>query len=244
MKRIIAIIPAKKNSFRFKNKNLFKFKGKSLVEKTAIDALNSKYLHRVYLSTDSDKIRSQLKKYKNIHLLNKRSKKFSGRQTTMHSVIKHELKKIKIDYDFIMILQPTSPLRETIDIDHACKLMLKKKQNADCLVSTSELPDNYHTKKIMINNGKFIQFIDLKAIFLNNILINDSIKLRDQFKFKHIINENRKLFFRNGAIYIISKKKVGNFLIGGKIINYVMPYSKSLDINTNADIQILNSIYS
>lgn len=242
MKKIIAIIPAKKNSYRVKNKNLIKYKGKSLVEKAAIDALKSKLLHKVFLSSDSDQIRKKLKKYKNIHQFSKRSKKFSGRKTTMHSLVKYELKKIKIDYDYIMILQPTSPLRNSIDIDNACKLILKSKLNPDCLVSSSALPEDYHPKKIMVENEKFVNFFDLNSIFLNNIQIYNSIKSKNHFSYKNNFNVKKKLFFRNGAIYIISKKKVNHYLVGGRILNYEMPFSRSLDVNTDLDVKKMKLI--
>ena len=55
-KKFIAIIPAKKNSFRIPNKNLIKIKGKSLVAKSIEDAKKSKYIKEIFVSTDSQKI--------------------------------------------------------------------------------------------------------------------------------------------------------------------------------------------
>ena len=75
----------------------------------------------------------------------------------MHSVIKYETKKIKDKFDYLVILQPTSPLRSSKDIDESCKL-IKKNKNAHCLVSCSKLPNEFIPKKLMVNNGKFLNF--------------------------------------------------------------------------------------
>ena len=54
--KFIALIPARANSIRIKNKNLIKFKGVSLVERTIITAKKSKYLNNIFLNSDSKKI--------------------------------------------------------------------------------------------------------------------------------------------------------------------------------------------
>ena len=154
----IAIIPAKKNSFRVKNKNLRKFKKKSLLQYTIDQAKKSKLLDKIYVSSDSKKI-LEIAKKNNLSVTGIRSKKFSGRKTSMHSVIKYETKKIKDKFDYLVILQPTSPLRSSKDIDESCKL-IKKNKNAHYLVSCSKLPNEFIPKKLMVNNGKFLNFFD------------------------------------------------------------------------------------
>ena len=240
MKKIIAIIPAKKKSYRIKNKNLLKFKGQTLVEKTAKDALKSKKLYKIYLSSDCERIRKKIKKFKNIEILSKRTSRFSGKNATMHSVVKHELRKIKINYDYIMILQPTSPLRNYQDIDKACDLISKRNLKADSLISCTHLPEEYEPKKIMVQKNSHLEFLDLKAIFLNNLKINKLLINKKKFKFMKNQNTKNLYYFRNGAIFITSKKKISDYIVGGKIINYEMPFSRSLDINNYSDLEKLN----
>ena len=242
MKKIIAIIPAKKKSYRIKNKNLLKFKGQTLVEKTAQDASRSKKLYKIYLSSDCETIRKKIKKFKNIEILSKRTSRFSGKNATMHSVVKHELRKIKINYDYIMILQPTSPLRNYKDIDKACELISKKNLKVDSLVSCTHLPEEYEPKKIMVQKNFHLEFLDLKAIFLNNLKINKLLMNKKKFKFMKKQKNRNLYYFRNGAIFITSKKKILDYIVGGKIINYEMPFSRSLDINSYSDLEKLNLI--
>ena len=229
----VAIIPAKKKSFRIPNKNLTKYKGKTLLENTIIQAKKSKLLDEIYISTDSQKIREISKKY-GVSLLPLRSKKYSGKKASMHSVITHELKKIKKFFRYVVILQPTSPLRTSKDIDDACKLIYKNK-TADSLVSCSELPKEYYPSKIMIKKKFHIDFFDLKAVFLNNLNIKKTIRLGKKFKSINLKNNN-KLLFRNGAIYITKIVKIKEYIIGGKIISFLMPIERSLDINEKKDL--------
>ena len=169
-KKFLAIIPAKKNSFRIPNKNFLKFKGKTLVENTIEIAKKSNFLNYIYLSTDSKKLQLIGKKY-NLGFTGLRPKKYSGKMTTMHSVIKYELSRLRESFDYVVVLQPTSPFRSSEDIDSACKKIINN-PNADSLVSCAKLPENYYPKKIMIKNKNFYEFLDLNAVFLNNIKLS------------------------------------------------------------------------
>ena len=73
-KKIIAIIPARKNSTRLKNKNFKKFNGRPLIQWTVETAVKSKYIDKVLVSSDSIKILNLCSKYKDI-ILSKRKKK-------------------------------------------------------------------------------------------------------------------------------------------------------------------------
>ena len=232
----IAIIPAKEKSTRVPNKNLKLYKGKSLLVHTINQAKKSKYINKIYISTDSKKILNIAINHK-IFNSGLRAKKLSGKYASTHSVIKHEIKKINENFKYVIILQPTSPLRTTSDIDKACRMMIKNKR-ADTLVSCSKVPENFLPIKMMVKEGAFSNFFDFSSIFLNNIKINkiDKKKLLSPPK---KIKQEKNLFARNGAIYIVKKNKINQFIIGGKIIIYQMPISKSLDINTNEDLKKL-----
>lgn len=235
-KKFLAIIPAKKKSFRIPNKNFIKFKGKTLVENTIETAKRSKFLNYIYLSTDSKKIQLLGKKY-NLTSTGLRPKKYSGKLTTMHSVVKYEISRVKENFDYIVVLQPTSPFRSSKDIDNACKKIVNN-TNADCLVSCTKLPENYYPGKIMVKNKKFYEFLDLSAIFLNNIKLSKLMKFKSQnFRKKH--EKKDILYFRNGAIYITKKNRIKDYIIGGKILNYEMPLKNSLDINNKDDLKNL-----
>ena len=151
--------------------------------------------------------------------------------------IAHNMIKIKDNFKYVIILQPTSPLRTTSDIDKACRMMIKNKR-ADTLVSCSKVPENFLPKKMMIKEGTFSSFFDFSSIFLNNIKIN-KIDKKELLSPPKKLKQEKNLFSRNGAIYIVKKSKINQFIIGGKMIIYQMPISRSLDINTNEDLKKL-----
>ena len=93
--KFLAIIPARKNSKTLKNKNIKLFNGKPLIYWTIKEALKSKYLSSIILSTDSEKIIKYCKKFK-ITIPFKRPKHISLSSTPMIKVIQHVLKNKEI----------------------------------------------------------------------------------------------------------------------------------------------------
>ena len=75
----------------------------------------------------------------------------------------------------------------------------------------------------------------MKAVFLNNLNIKKTIRLGKKFKSINLKNNN-KLLFRNGAIYITKIDKIKEYILGGKIISFLMPIERSLDINEKKDL--------
>ena len=87
---MIALIPAKKISRGLKNKNMRKINGKSLSEIAIMNALNSKYIDKVYVSTNSPKISKIAQKYK-VGLI-KRPNNLCRDDTESKKVIYHFIK--------------------------------------------------------------------------------------------------------------------------------------------------------
>lgn len=215
----IALIPARKDSTRLKNKNFKLLKGKPLIYYSIKAAQNCKYIAETHIFSDSKKINEYAVK---LGALNKiqRPKNISLSSTTMHETVyyfvnKLNLKKTKLKY--LVLLQPTSPQRTYKDLNKACKIFLKDKK-ADSLVSSYELK-NINSNKIMLFDGKYLS-------------LNNSKKYK----------KNSKCFYRNGPSIIITKIKninKKNIYENGKIINFTMKQSKSIDINTLNDFKRL-----
>ena len=132
----LAYIPARKNSIRVKNKNISKLNGKPLITYTLKAAKKSKHVNYIYISTDSLKVKKLTEKEK-IKFYNLRKKNLSGPKVTMHKLLISELKILKRKFPkfkYLVLLQPTSPLRTENDIDKSCKLFLKNSHEANCLV--------------------------------------------------------------------------------------------------------------
>ena len=156
--KILAIIPARKNSEELKNKNLKRFKGKPLIHWTLEAARKSKYIDQVVVSSNSDKILKISKKYENF-FISKRPEKLSTKKSLIIDTILYELKKFK-QFNIIVLLQPTSPLRTYKDIDKSLNLMInKKKRSCVSFISLKYNPNNYYFIK---NKKRIFKFLKTK----------------------------------------------------------------------------------
>ena len=164
-----------------------------------------------------------------MHLPFLRPAKLSTDKIESFPVVKHALTKMekikKFKYDFILLLQPTCPMRTSFDIDKAINLIISKR--ADTVISVSDVGPNHPFR--------------MKKILRNGMLSNI---------FDHLKNENmkpiqklKKFYIRNGAIYI-SKRDVifsKNSLVGKKVYPYVMSSENSVNIDTLDDLHLAKS---
>ena len=225
---IICIITARSGSKGLKNKNIRKLKGLPLLAHTIIAAKKSKVFNRVILSTDS-------KLYANIGLKFGaevpfiRPRKLATSTAHHPDVVNHAVKflekKKKIKFDYIMMLQPTSPYRNAKHINEAIKKFLKEKNDSLISIKKQDYPPWW---MFVLDKSKLGQFL--------------------KFKNKNVFNLERqefpKLFRPNGAIYI-SKRKV---LYKGNLINpkscgyYLMNDRSSIDIDNIIDLKVAENI--
>ena len=122
MKKVLALIPARGCSKGIPNKNVKLFNGKPLIEWTIKLALNSKLIDKVVVSSDSKKIIDISRKLGSDTIL--RPKNISGDNSTTESAINHCINYYKNDFEVIILLQPTSPLRKKDDLDNALKFFI------------------------------------------------------------------------------------------------------------------------
>jgi CMP-N-acetylneuraminic acid synthetase len=219
---ILAIIPARGGSVGLKNKNMYPLNGKPLLFYTIQAAKKTKLLDRIVVSSDSNKILNFAKK-KLVEVI-KRPKNISDSKSTTHQAIIHCLNYLKKEENYIpyiiLILQPTSPLRNSNHITNAIKIFLKDKQ-ATSLVSCVKVPHNFHPASVMKENNRG---------YLTNFLKEKKKIFRRQDK--------SPVFARNGAsIYIIKNSHVKKFLFGGRIIKFLMDQDSSIDIDSLEDIK-------
>ena len=127
--RILAIIPARGKSKGIEKKNTKTLAGKPLIEHTIDAALKSNYIEKVVVSTDDKVVADVLKKY-NIDLI-KRPSNLAEDKSPIIDTVFHVLEKIKPNYnpEVVILLQPTSPLRNINDINNSLDLFLEKKCN-------------------------------------------------------------------------------------------------------------------
>jgi N-acylneuraminate cytidylyltransferase len=216
--KIVAIIPARGGSKGIPRKNIINFLGKPLIQWSIEAALKSKYITDVVISSDDDEILNEAKKNNNV-LIIKRPIDLAQDNSKTEPVLVHVLESLKdIKFDFLILLQPTSPLRTFKDIDLAFEKMFDFKANS--LISVCEL-EHHPYKSFKIDDKGY----------LKGIINNDFPFFPRQ--------ELPKTYRANGAIYIIKVKDFikNKSLLTDKTIHFKMNQEKSLDIDTLDDLK-------
>ena len=217
MHRYLTIIPARKNSKRLKNKNLKFFFNKPLINFTFNIAKKIKKFDYILLSSNDDKIIRIAKKNK-IHEPFKRPENLSRDKTDLNKVVIHALHwyktKFKQNPENIVILQPTSPLRDYVEFNKIISLYEKKKFQSLLTVSEPFQDPNdlfYFKKKIKKAIKK-----DIKNVFF----LDGGLYM---CKFS---------FFKKYGIITNEKSKI-----------YQIKKSNSFDINDNFEFELAEAYY-
>ena len=220
-KKILAVITARGGSKRLPNKNILDLDGKPLISYTIESAKKSKYIDKVIVSTDDNKIAEISKKY-GAETPFIRPAELSNDTADSISVIKHSIEFFNKEFDYVILLQPTSPLRKTEDIDGAIELL---KSDIEAVVSVCE--------------------IDHSPLWANTL---PEDKLMTSFIKEEVKNKRSQdlpTYYRlNGAIYIadIAYLYKLNGFIGNKTKAYVMSQNNSIDIDTELDFRLAEII--
>ena len=144
--RVLAIIPAREGSKGIKDKNVAACNGKPLIAWTIEAARKAGEIDRLIVSTDSTRYRDILEHDYGVDLFPFiRPDKYAKDKTPSSDVIIHALDKLAEqgeEYDIVVLLEPTSPLRTPEQINEAIQL-LKQAPRARALVSVVE-DSNHH----------------------------------------------------------------------------------------------------
>ena len=218
MKKTLCIIPARSGSKTIKNKNIYKFKNKELIYYSIKFANSLRFLNKIIFSSDSNKYLKIAQKYgsKNNNL---RPKILSKDTSLTISLVRYLLKgkKKNLEYDFVLILQPTSPFRKLKDFNNAYDLLVKRKY--DSIVTISDVSEHPLRMKVLIKN----------------LLVNYS-KIK-----KESLTPRQKLsrvYIRAGSMYFINVNSLlkNNSLVGKKVFGIKVKEKYSLNIDSKKDI--------
>ncbi len=226
-KTFLGIIPARGGSKGLPGKNIKELCGKPLIAWSIESGLKSKYLDEVIVTTDSKDIANIAKQYgASVPFL--RPDVLASDTATSFDAIKHTIEfyknEMKKEFDYIVLLEPTSPLREARDIDIAIEQLFNS--NADSIVGICKTEDQ---------NPAFLVFKNEKD-FISGYENHDMKVLRRQ--------DIKDVYFFEGTIYI-SKTDV---LLNKKTfyhentIGYVVPKYKSLEIDDIDDFIMVEAI--
>jgi len=221
---MIAIIPARGGSKGLPNKNIRKICGKPLIAWTINEAIKARQISKIIVSTDSKQIADIALNYGAEVPFLRPSYLAKDSSLAVDNYI-YTLDRLKneqaLDINEFAVLQPTSPLRISDDIDNAVKMFLEKE--ADSVISyTEEVHPIFWHKKIR-------QDMSFEDIFDNQLLNRQ---------------DYTKTYFPNGAIFVfktdlIQKKKY----YSEKSYAYIMPRDRSIDIDTIEDFEYAEFLF-
>ena len=215
--RILCVIPARGGSKRIPKKNIRLLAGKPLIAYSIEAALKSKYINKVVVSTEDEEI-AEISKLFGVEVI-KRPKELGRDDVPLDPVIFHAVnfieKKENIKYDFVLTLQPTSPLLSTETIDKAIKIILN--EDYDTLICVKNETHLYWFKKDdnlipLYKERKNTQYLDPIYKEIGAILISK----------REIISKNNR--------------------IGNKIFLFEVPEEESVDIDTYQDWWIAENL--
>lgn len=231
MKNVLAVIPARGGSKGVPRKNIKLLDGKPLIYYMLSAALKSKMINCVAVSSEDDEILNIANKYgkkSKKFILIKRPKHLAKDNTLSQPVLKHAVDEIETrkghKFDYIAMLQVTTPFVTSSDIDSAVKKIIKTK--ADSVVSVCQINDTHPVKIKKIVNDRLLQYTpNLKETIFRRQDLPPAYK-------------------RNGGIYISKRNMVmeHNLIWGGVCRPYIMSPEKSVDINNHVDFYTAEAI--
>lgn len=227
-KSIIAIIPARGGSKGLPGKNIKELCGKPLIAWSIEAGLASQYIDEVMVTTDSEEIAVIARNFgATVPFL--RPADLSSDTATSFDVIKHSIEfyrgKLNKKFDLIVLLEPTSPLRDKDDIDRSIELLMSKK-NAISIVGIS---------KTESQNPAFLVKKDEE-----NFLIGYENKFIKTLRRQDI----KDVFFFDGSIYAskINELLEKKTFYHEYTIGYEFPKWKSFEIDDIDDFVIVEAL--
>ena len=212
-KKILAIIPARGGSKGIIKKNIKLLGNKPLIAWTIEEAKKSKYIDRLILSSDDQEIIEIARKW-HCEVPFVRPEELARDDTPSIDTLIHAINIIPEKYDYVCMLQPTSPLRKAEDIDGSiqkCIIM-----NSNCCVSVVKVEQHPYWMYEIVPGD------ELRSIVPNNITRRQDLP---------------EIYILNGAVYIAKVEVILNnrSFLGKDTIGYKMERERSFDIDNNVD---------
>jgi N-acylneuraminate cytidylyltransferase len=220
-KRVLALITARGGSKGLPRKNVLLAAGKPLVAWTVDAAISAECVERVVLSSDDHEIMDAARSA-GCDVPFCRPAHLASDVATSIDVVLHALDQLP-GYEYVVLLQPTSPLRTAADIDAAFELMIES--GAPSCVSVCDVDQSPYWMYKMAAGNKLERL-------LSEV---DRVTRRQDLPPMYVLN---------GAIYIahIDWLRANKSFVGVETVAYLMPKKRSLDIDTAQDFELFRSM--
>ncbi|HHN6246822.1 TPA: acylneuraminate cytidylyltransferase family protein [Acinetobacter baumannii] len=221
-KRVIAVIPARAGSKSIKDKNIKLLGGKPLIAWPIDTAKKSKYIDRILVSTDGQKIKEIAESYDvEVYL---RPESLAQDNSLLIDTLRYMIKELKREGEsakYLIVLEPTCPLRSVEDVDNVIEKLIEN----DSAATFMEAELNPH-RAWKIEDSHVCPFIEGAIPWLPRQKLPKAYQL-------------------NGAVYGFNIDKLpdtGISVLFGNIAAVKMPRERSIDIDFNIDFIIAEEL--
>jgi N-acylneuraminate cytidylyltransferase len=218
-RRVVAVVPARGGSKGVPGKNLRLVAGVSLLHRTLHTARASRYIDEVVVSSDDETILSHATHVDGVSIT-RRPTELATDSSAMWPVVDHVLSTTAAD--IVVLLQPTSPLRETADIDGALEKFVAS--HATSLISVSPS-----------RTSPFWMYRLTEGDRLDPLLPKLDVLTRQELP---------TTFQVNGALYVVDSSwfSTTHTFVDDATIAYVMPAERSIDVDTPEDLFVAEAL--
>ena len=220
--RVLAIVPARGGSRGMPGKNLLEVAGKPLLSWTFDAARACARLSRTVLSSDSEEICAAAHTI-GLEVPFLRPAELARDDTPGIEPVLHALDVLEEDYDYVVLLQPTSPLRIAADIDAALDQCLEG--GAPACVSVSEVEPSPYWSFVLGDQGRLEPLIESSRLFTRRQDLPAAYGL-------------------NGAVYVAEVEwlRRERSFVTSETVASVMPRDRAVDLDDELDLVLIEAL--
>lgn len=228
-KRVLALVPARSGSKGLPMKNIRLLQGKPLLCWPIDAAMHSRYVDRVIVSTDSIGF-AKIAQDAGADVPFLRPAELSTDSAPSIAFILHALAFLEAEgdkYDYLVLLEPTSPLTEASDIDAALEALVARRTDADSIVSVSELVSTHPAFAVNMNDLGLMRPYGAQSF--------DRLPRRQDVE---------QLFALDGSLYISSTESLREQkgFCHARTLSHLMPRYKSFEVDDLVDFICIEAI--
>lgn len=221
-RKVLAVITARGGSKGLPRKNVLEVGGRPLLAWSIAAAAESTFIDRTILSSDDDEIIRVSREW-GCEAPFKRPDKLAGDETSSNATLLHALEEVGGDYDYMVLLQPTSPLRLAEDIDNC--IAKCNSYGAPSCVSVSQTGKSPYWMFLINDNDRMMPFLEAESPW-------------------HQRQNLPTVYTVNGAVYVaeIPWYIKNQTFYTPDTVAYVMPPERSVDVDTELDLMLVETI--
>jgi len=220
--RVLAVVPARGGSKGIPGKNLAEVGGSPMLDLAIRCAHRSQHVDAVVVTSDDAEILARAARHRGVTVV-RRPAELATDEVGMAPVVEHAAA-ASAPCDVIVLLQPTSPLREPSDVDGALQLLASR--GADSVVSVAPVTTSPWWMYTVTDDGQ-----------LSPVLPSSQTTTRQQLP---------DVVAVNGAVYVVRAAwfRDSTVFVDDRTLAYQMPRERSIDVDTPADLAVARALAS